>query len=88
MDEFLATLRTFAEFPLTVKTTPVTNTYYRWWWYFRGRRASATMPGTNLSRFYGSGASWLSHIRYRDVTGCHQRLSLRLIAAIGKVVDG
>ena len=93
MDEFLRILRMLAEFPpaitMPLEFPPVTNAYYRrWQWYFRGRPASDWMTGADLSRFYDDDASLLSHRRYRHVVGCHQRLSRRLIAVVGRVADG
>ena len=75
MDEFLRVLRTLAEFPLTVKTTPDGD----WYWYFRGRPASshATL-GTDLSRFCGDGSLRTPYSRYRDAAYYHDALSQRL----------
>ena len=90
MDEFLRVLRTFAEFPLTVESTPTTNAYHHWQWRFRGRpMASDWTYSAYLSRFRGDVVMpWSPHARHCDVVGYHRRLSRRLIVTVERVFDG
>ena len=91
MDEFLKALRTFAEFPPAMETTPVAHAaWHRWHWRFRRRPASSRLRGTYLSRFYC--VPWAtplsSHERHDDVCATYAVLRQRLVAVAEGIIDG